>query len=141
MTDLTVNINKDINASIEKVFDAWLNPALLAKFILPMPGMAEPETTNDPRVGGKFEIVMSVGENKVPHTGEYFEIDRPNKLSFSWVSPASSDDSVVTLVFKAIDAHTTNVDLTHVKFFNEEMRSNHEGGWTNIMDALSEVLA
>jgi len=44
MTDLTVNITKTINASIDKVFDAWLNPKMLSQFILPMPGMPEPET-------------------------------------------------------------------------------------------------
>ena len=140
MNELTVQINKNINAPIEKVFDAWLNPAMLTKFILPMPGMLEPTTTNDPRLGGRFEIIMAVGDNKIPHTGEYLEIDRPNKLSFSWVSPASRDDSVVTLIFKSINDDTTNVELTHVKFFDEEKRSNHEGGWSNILIKLADVM-
>ena len=141
MTDLTVKINKDINASIEKVFDAWLDPAMLTKFVLPMPGMLQPETTNDPRVGGKFEIIMAVGENKVPHHGEYLEIERPNKLSFTWVSPFSRDDSVVTLIFKSINNEKTNVELTHVKFIDEEKRTNHEGGWSNILNKMTEIFA
>ncbi len=36
MTDLIVNISKTIQAPIEKVFDAWLNPETLSQFILPM---------------------------------------------------------------------------------------------------------
>lgn len=68
MTDLTVNITKTINASIEKVFDAWLNPKMLSQFILPMPGMPEPETENDPQEGGNFTIIMQVGDDKIPHT-------------------------------------------------------------------------
>lgn len=141
MNDLTVTVNKKINAPIEKVFDAWLNPAMLAKFILPMPGMPEPETSNDAKVGGEFSIIMQVGENKIPHTGEYLIIERPNKLSFTWVSPFAADNSVVTIDFVSQGASTTQVELTHVKFNDEESRANHEGGWGNILDALNAVLS
>ena len=41
MTDLTVTVNKTIHGSIEKVFDAWLNPKMLSKFMMPMPGMPD----------------------------------------------------------------------------------------------------
>jgi uncharacterized protein YndB with AHSA1/START domain len=86
MTELTVNISKIIHAPIEKVFDAWLNPRMLSKFIIPMPGMPEPEVKNDAREGGSFTIVMHVGDDKLPHTGKYLEINRPNKLVFTWAS-------------------------------------------------------
>ena len=49
------------------------------------------------------------------------------------------DDSTVALDFTAIDAHSTRVELTHVKFLHEEARSNHEGGWGHILDKLAEV--
>ena len=140
MTDLTVNIKKTINAPIEKVFDAWLDPTLLTQFILPMAGMPQPEIENDPREGGRFTIVMHVGDDRVPHSGSYLSVDRPNRLVFSWESPYSTDDSTVTLDFSVIDADTTRVELTHVKFLHEEARSDHEGGWGNILDKLVEVI-
>ena len=140
MTDLTVRIDKTVNAPIEKVFDAWLDPALLTQFILPAPGMSQPEVENDPREGGNFTIVMHVGDDRVPHSGSYLAIDRPNRLKFSWESPYSTDDSAVTLEFRAVDANTTEVTLIHVKFLHEEARSDHEGGWSNILDKLGEVL-
>lgn len=141
MIDLTVNINKTIQAPIDKVFDAWLNPKILSQFILPMPGMPEPETKNDAREGGSFTIVMHVGDDKIPHAGNYLEINRPEKLVFTWESPFSTDDSTVTLNFSAIDENNTRVELTHVKFIDEEARSNHEGGWGNILDRLNDVLS
>jgi len=140
MTDLAVNINKTIKAPIEKVFDAWLNPETLAKFILPMPGMPEPEVQNSPEPGGKFTIVMAVGDEKIPHTGEYIEINRPVKLVFSWQSPCSMDDSRVTLVFKSVDESNTLIELTHLKFIDEATRQDHEGGWGNILEALNAIM-
>lgn len=139
MTDLTVSLNKEINAPITKVFDAWLDPKTLSQFILPMPGMENSEVTNNVREGGNFEIIMKVGDEKIPHTGKYLEIDRPKKLVFTWVSPASLDDSTVTLNFTEIESNKTKIELTHIRFIDEEHRSNHEGGWSNILDELSRV--
>lgn len=141
MNDLTVNVSKVINAPATKVFDAWLDPATLAKFMLPMPGMACPSVVNDPREGGAFTIVMQVGDNKIPHTGNYIQIDRPNKLVFTWVSPESVDDSTVTLTLTELESGKTNLELTHVKFIDEQRRSNHEGGWGNIVAALADAVA
>ncbi len=141
MNDLVLSVNKVINAPIEKVFDAWLDAKMLAKFILPMPGMPEPEVKNDPKQGGNFTIIMHVGENDIPHTGEYLEVSRPNKLVFSWVSPFSSDDSIVTIDFIKLADNVTEVKLTHVRFIDEEARSDHEGGWTNILEALNGLIS
>lgn len=139
MTDLTVNVTKTIHAPIEKVFDAWLTPETLSQFILPMPGMPQPETETDAREGGNFTIIMQVGEDKIPHSGKYIEISRPNKLVFTWESPFSTEGSTVTLKFSAIDENKTSVDLTHIKFPDEESRGNHEGGWGNILESLNTL--
>lgn len=140
MNDLTVKLTKTINAPAEKLFDAWLDPVMLAQFILPMPGMPNPEVENDAREGGSFSIIMQVGDDRIPHTGTYMTITRPRELVFSWISPFSADDSQVSLLFNAIDANTTQVELTHVTFPDEESRSNHEGGWGNILDMLNEIV-
>ena len=140
MTDLSVNISKTINAPIEKVFDAWLDPLMLTQFILPAPGMAQPQVENDARQGGRFSIIMQVGDERIPHTGTYLTLERPHRLAFSWESPFSTDDSIVTLLFDAIDSSTTRLDLSHIKFVNEEARANHQGGWNNILDQLELVI-
>ena len=140
MTDLSVNISKTINAPIEKVFDAWLDPLMLTQFILPAPGMAQPQVENDAREGGRFSIIMQVGDERIPHTGTYLTLERPHRLAFSWESPFSTNDSIVTLLFDAIDSNTTRVDLNHIKFINEEARANHEGGWNNILDQLDQLI-
>ena len=140
MSDLSLKITRTISAPIKDVFDAWLDANMLAKFMLPKQGMDKPTVENDPRVGGKFTINMKVGDNEIPHTGEYLDIEKPNLVAFSWVSPASRDDSVVTILLTELDENTTKVDLSHVKFIDEERRDDHEGGWTHILKVLSDVV-
>jgi len=139
MTELSVNITKIINAPIEQVFDAWLDPKILSSFMQPMPGMPAPETEIDASVGGRFLIKMDVGDQIIPHEGSYHEIEKPNLLVFSWESPFSGEGSVVTLNFKSLSASSTELNLVHVKFPDEESRSNHEGGWTAILDLLNNT--
>ena len=141
MTDLTVDINKIIHAPIEKVFDAWLNPKMLSLFMMPMPGMPESDIENDVREGGDFTITMHVGHDELPHTGKYLEINRPDKLVFTWVSHCSVDNSIVTLNFTRIDDNKTNISLSHVKFIDEKTRSDHHGGWGNILEKLDDVMS
>jgi len=140
MADLTVKVTKTIDAPISKVFDAWLNPETLSQFILPMPGMPRPQVKTDACEGGEFAIVMQVGDDKIPHTGKYLEVNRPNKLVFTWKSPFSPEDSTVTLNFCDLGNNKTSIDLLHVKFIDEESRANHEGGWTNILETLSDLV-
>lgn len=139
MTDLEVNIEKIINAPIEKVFDAWLDPKMMSKFMMGMPGMPESDVETDAREGGSFTIIMHYRGEKLPHTGKYLEISRPDKLVFTWASHHSLDDSRVTLNFTKI-GDKTNIALSHVKFIDEKERSAHEGGWGNVLDQLNEVM-
>ena len=140
MSDLEVHVVKQVNAPIEKVFDAWLDVSLLSKFMTPMLGMPEPRVEVEAKQGGSFAIYMQVGEQVIPHKGEYLEVNRPNKLVFSWDSPFSTAGSTVTILFKKINANTTELELRHMKFKDEEARSDHEGGWNNILVKLGEVI-
>ncbi|NKB62583.1 MAG: SRPBCC domain-containing protein [Gammaproteobacteria bacterium] len=140
MNELTIEVSKIISASPEATFDAWLDPEALARFILPKPGMPGPEVSNDPRTGGGFEIIMDVGDKKIPHHGEYVKIERPVRLEFSWNSPFSIEGSMVSILFEKIEEEKTKVTLTHTKFPNQESCDNHRVGWGNILDALEIVL-
>jgi uncharacterized protein YndB with AHSA1/START domain len=138
MNELELKVSKVISAPIEKVFDAWLDPKTLAKFMQPMDGMSDAVVSNDASVGGRFSIVMIAGDNKMPHEGKYVEIDRPHRLVFTWETDCSSDGSTVTLDFSKVDDEKTQIDLHHVKFIDEKTRDDHTGGWTGILDALAK---
>ena len=136
-TELNLEVSRVINAPKETLFDAWLDPKMLANFMMPAPDMSVPKVKADARVGGRFLIVMHAGGKDMPHEGTYKTIDRPNTLAFTWESPMSPiDGSIVTLNFDDVDGGT-KVTLNHVRFPNEESRNNHEGGWTRILEALA----
>ncbi len=134
--DLTLRVTRVIDAPPERVFDAWLDPQMLMKFMRPGPGMTTPSATNDPTVGGRFDLIMKNAEDEMPHGGVYRVINRPHQLIFSWESPFSVEDSQVTLDFRPEGAGT-HVTLTHVRFPNAESRDNHENGWKAILECLS----
>ena len=139
MNDLVVKVKKTINAPIEQVFDAWLDADTLSKFMMPMDGMPEPRVEAEGREGGRFTVYMMVGDKELPHSGQYLEVDKPHKLVFTWESHCSSDDSTVTILFSALNETQTEVDFTHIKFIDDETRSNHENGWTTILNKLNQL--
>lgn len=140
MTDLSLTVDRIIKAPQERVFNAWLDPEMLARFIIPGPGMTVPHAASDAREGGRFEIVMKAGDDEIPHAGEYREIKPHERIVFTWESPFSVDDSTVTLTFDPVEGGT-RVTLTHVRFPDKESRDNHEGGWNAILEALDGVMA
>ena len=88
-TELKLETSRIIKASPEVLYDAWLDPSMLAKFMRPGPDMSVPEAKADAREGGRFLIVMRVGDQDLPHEGTYKTLDRPNRLAFTWESPMS----------------------------------------------------
>jgi hypothetical protein len=102
--------------------------------------MTVPKAESDGRDGSRFSIVMAAGEQEIPHAGTYLEVKPHSRIVFTWESPFSVDDSTVTLAFKPAGDGATEVELTHVRFADEESRNNHQGGWTGILEKLGEVL-
>lgn len=142
MSELELTVSRKIAASREKVFKAWLSPATLAKFMrTAADGIEASKVETDPVKGGRFTIVMVTPEREIPHTGTYLEINPYSRLSFTWESPHSLDDSVVTIDLTEVDANTTELTLKQVKFKSEQSRDGHVKGWTAILENLGLSLA
>ena len=132
-------VRRVIPAPREDVFAAWLDPASLSQWMRPGDvGRATAEV--EPRVGGRFRIVMSHGGKDHEHRGEYLAIEPPSRLSFTWVS-ASTDlqPTFVTVEFLERDGGT-EVVLTH-RQLPPARRDAHRKGWTDILRKLGETLA
>lgn len=139
-TELELTVSRTIPAPREKVFNAWLSPAMLSKFMRPPETIGTARVENDPVKGGRFSIVMVTEEKEIPHAGTYLAIDPHAHLSFTWESPHSLDDSVVTVDFAERGPTLTEITLRQVKFRSEQARDGHVRGWTAILDLLDGLL-
>ena len=140
MTDLDLTVTRTIAASRNRVFDAWLSPVTLAKFMRTPSGGEDARVTNDPVNGGRFSIVMATEEREIPHSGTYLAIDPHKHLSFTWESPFSLPESVVTIDFAEAGPEKTEITIRQVKFKNESTRDGHVGGWNAILDIFASQL-
>jgi uncharacterized protein YndB with AHSA1/START domain len=141
MKELSLTVSRQIKAPVEKVFNAWLDPQMMRRFMAGGPNMKVSLAENDPKVGGRFKVIMTDGDNEVPHSGEYKEITPHSRIVFTWESPFSIDGSTVTLDFADAGHGTTDVALSQVRFYDEGKRDGHAGGWTHILSRLDEAMA
>jgi uncharacterized protein YndB with AHSA1/START domain len=135
-----LTVTRTIPAPRKEVFEAWLSPQALQRFMCPAEGMTVPKVEVDARVGGSFLIVMAAGEQEIPHRGEYQTIDRYNRLVFTWLSPHTTPGSLVPIDFREKGPKETEVTLHHVGLATEEARKSHEGGWGAILQKLGAHL-
>ena len=134
-----VLVERLVPAPPRMVFEAWLDPEALRRFICPAPGTRVTHAECDPRVGGKFLIVMNVGGQDLPHRGEYLEIERYTRLVFTWLSAHAGEGSRVTLHFAESPGGQTKVSLEHVGLADAEVRARHRDGWSNILAELTAL--
>lgn len=135
----SLKVEKIISATPEMVFDAWLDQGNIGKWLMPGEGVTVPNPIIDAKVGGQFSLAMQVGDNLLPHTGEYKKINRPNELQFTWNSAHGTNgtDTMVTIQFESAGEGNTKVTLQHDFFPTEAQRDDHNGGWTRILNCLN----
>ncbi len=131
-------VTRTIDASRQSLFEAWLDPEALRRFMCPAPGVVLGEVAVDARVGGTFVIVMLAGDKEMPHRGEYLVIERYHRLAFSWLSEHAGPGSEVTITFEEVAPSQTLLTLRHVGLGTTTARDNHQAGWTRIVQLLGE---
>jgi uncharacterized protein YndB with AHSA1/START domain len=137
IADAAVIVRRTIAASPEDLFDAWLDPAALAIWMRPN-AIQTTVAKVEPRVGGRYEIVMNSATDCYPHTGEYLVIDRPRRLVFTWHSKGTEQkETLVTVDFLARAART-EVVVTHERLA-EPARASHTSGWTSGLEKLDDA--
>lgn len=137
MTDLTLTVRRTIKASPAELYQAWLDPVIMAKFMAGGDSQKVIEARSDATVGGGFFVLMKA-ETEVPHKGVYKVLTPHSRMVFTWESPYSPADSEVELLFQPV-AGGTEITLNQVKFLSEGARDGHIGGWTRILGRLEAL--
>jgi uncharacterized protein YndB with AHSA1/START domain len=83
MSELELTVNRRIAAPREKVFNAWLSPVTLAKFMRASSDSTGPsDVSTDAVKGGRFFIFFDIVAGRVAHYGTNMEKDTPSPLAF-----------------------------------------------------------
>jgi uncharacterized protein YndB with AHSA1/START domain len=131
-------IGRNFAFAPERVFDAWLDPAIARGFLFATPKGTLVRVDIDARVGGGFTITRRDGGD-VDHIGSYLEIDRPRRLVFTFGVPKFS--STITRVELHIQPESGGCELTLTHYgVDAEWSDRSREGWGKILDGLAEVL-
>lgn len=145
--ECSLSLRRVFDAPIEKVFNAWTDPAALAQWFGPE-GFSVIASTIDLTVGGSYEIVLRPPEGEpITHSGTYVAITRPSALVFTWVlqdQPCSGGtgqcaETLVSLDFKSL-GQSTELSLMHERLPNKAAVDGHLFGWNGSFDALNAFL-
>ncbi|MGH9450329.1 MAG: SRPBCC family protein [Terriglobia bacterium] len=135
----SVRLTRRIAASPERVFQCWVNPALLRRWLAPI-------AEADARVGGRFRLEVSKAEGTHVVSGEYREFVPNQRLAMTWVyegpmTPAGKIDALLTVEFRK-DGSNTEISLHHEGLTNPVyLETIRHGAWTKALDDLEAVLA
>ncbi len=137
-----LTVRRDFAAPPERVFDAWLDPAMARRFLFATPDGEMQAVEIDARVGGTARIVERRPGGDAVHRLKFEAIERPHRLVFLFAAdPAAEGEwTRVTIDIAANDTGCT-LTLTHEmdpQWAAYEDRTRH--GWTTILDSLARIM-
>jgi uncharacterized protein YndB with AHSA1/START domain len=134
-----VQVARNFSASAERVFDAWLDPKQVEKWLFTTDSSRIVCTEIDARVGGEFLIIDRRGDDDVEHTGKYLEIERPRRLAFTLLVAQFSDHvSKVAIDIEEDGESQCQLTLTHSDVLFD-FKERVAAGWAKTLDMLGEV--
>ena len=158
---LDLQIEREINVPVARVWAAWTSPDILPQWFCPRPWRVV-ACDIDLRPGGVFRTVMQSpqGDNLPANEGSYLVVEPERRLVWTnmlgrdfrpLAIPAGTDEGppafhfVVDLAFTAISAQRTHYRAI-VRHASEAARQVHESmgfqqGWNIALDQLIEVMS
>ena len=142
MPSFDLELTRFIRAPREKVFDAFVMRDAMVAWMCPR-GMRIPEASVDPRVGGRYRLVMRARDGATFTVGgAYREIARPQRVVMTWQWEGEAMPKVETLIaFSFAEAEGgTRLHVHHTGFPDAGMRDSHTQGWSSTFNRLTDLL-
>ena len=149
---VVVRVTHRYAAPAERVFDAWITPAMAARFLFRTRTGNVMQCEIQPEVGGGFTVIdrrpAAEGDESVfdvVHMGKYLEIDRPRRLvfEFSVLTFGNESPTRVTVEVNPLGPQASELVLTHDMGSSEMARMTEEAsrkGWTNMLATIEREL-
>jgi len=153
---VTAKVTRQFNATPEQVFDAWLNPEMMSRWLFTSAASDPAGRTvrSDARVGGAWTITDRRNGIDYAGDGEYVEIDRPRRLVFTFrmLQFSPTVDRVIvdiepldrgclmTLTQEITVPRSDDLSAEDIDRMLKEYREGTEHGWNEMFNLLEAVL-
>lgn len=135
----TLQMNRTIRASAERLFAAWTEPDQLMAWWGPAHVRCSSASV-DLRVGGRYHLDNQLPGGRVIRVEGAFErIERPSLLVYSWHLDPPAPGERVTVRFEP-HGEATRVSVMHERIATPTSRDEHEAGWLGCLDGLQAYL-
>lgn len=136
----TVCVIRQLSASPDQVFNAWLEPEKVKKWMFPNDELVRIDI--DARVGGTFSFVVRRNGNEIEHIGKYLEIDRPRRLVFTWATVDDLPDVDYVIIDIVPTKTGSQLTLTHELDPNwADYTLQAEKAWNYMLEAMDKMLS
>lgn len=137
---VSVRLSRQLRASPERIFDAWLD-AEAARTFLCAGWMSDVISSEiDARVGGEFRIVGRRDAEDIEYSGEYLEIDRPHRLVFSlFVEKYAQRDDRVVVELAPLEQQSLLLVTHELSLQSPAERARIQGAWVTVLDGLAAL--
>lgn len=138
-----IEIVKNFTATPDKVFEAWLDPEMLSRWMFGQEVRDEEiiSLKNEPINGGTFSYSVRRDGQVLDHRGTYRIVERPKRLVFTWGEDTEAgDESVVSIDFESTQegCRLTLIHRMGPKW--KEYKKRTKEGWSFMLDKLKEIL-
>lgn len=146
---IDATVTHRFTASPERAFDAWLDVNSVRHWMaLPFAAMGgRPMDVRrveiDPRVGGRFTFSDMREEGEAVHWGTYLEIDRPQRLVFTWFTSPEDEQEKNSVVVLTIEPDGTGCVATIVHRMDAKWAdyiTQTEQGWSGMLGNIDSSL-
>jgi uncharacterized protein YndB with AHSA1/START domain len=140
--ELSLVVRRRIDASPERLFEAWTTPSLLLSWWGPA-GVRCTRAEVDLRVGGRYRLGNALPDGReVFIVGEFLQVEPPTLLVYTWWLEADALDAApaerVSVRFEARGS-ATEVVVVHERIAEESTKRGHTEGWLGCLDALGSL--
>lgn len=124
-----ITVTTAVNASIDKVWDYWIDPKHIVQWNNASDDWHTPKATNHLKVGAHFSFTMAAkdGSMSFDFEGTYIDVKHHEKISYAIVGGRK-----VFLLFAAIDNQIKIVETFEAE--NENPAEMQKLGWQSILD-------
>ncbi len=129
----------EINAPIEKVWDALTNPAIIKQYFFGT------ETISDWKQGSELLFKGEWEGKEYVDKGTIRQIDPPNVLKYDYISSMSDLEDIpenyANITYELSSSNgTTILNITQDNIATEEARDHSQENWAHIMNEMKKLV-